>query len=530
MEIKEILIESLSKTLGSGRRYILGIAGPPAAGKSTLAIKIATYINSMAGNEIAVSLPMDGFHEYNSVLIERNQLHEKGAPWTFRVSEFLKLLAALRFEPESTIYAPEYDRSLHDPTEGGISITPFHKVVIIEGNYLANPQPPWASARKYFDKICFLDSTDTVIYRRLLDRHLASGKNYEDAIRKIESVDLENAKLIRSHKQYADCVVDLQDDFLFEKSKVEPSDLLGLGACTVDLLEVIDHFPKGRETQLVQQLILEGGGPVATAVYTFAKLGGRSGIVDRFDLADWRAKAILDEFQKLGVSLAYARFDGKGKASLSNILVEKRSGDRAICFYPGSVEDITEDEIDQIPLNGVKVVHLNGRHPAAAFRLARRAKSLGITVSFDGGAQRYSEVTHKLAALSDICIVAEDFSKHIGGTNVQESAKAIQAMGPKIVGITQGRLGSWFMLDDGCSFHQPAFITDKTVDTTGCGDSFHGAFIYAFCQGSDIQHCAKFASAVASINSQCLGGRGGLPTKDQVEKFLVDHENSRSSI
>jgi sugar/nucleoside kinase (ribokinase family) len=316
---------------------------------------------------------------------------------------------------------------------------------------------------------------------------------------------------------------------LFESSKVVASDLLGLGACTVDILAVIDHFPKGRETQLVQQLILEGGGPVATAVYTFAKLGGRSGIIDRFDSEDWRAKAILDEFQKLGVSLKYAKFDGKGKSSLSNILIEKNTGDRAICFSPGSVADITEDEIDQTPLDGVKVVHLNGRHPVASFRLAERARSIGITISFDGGAQRYSEVTDKLAALSDICIVAEEFSKHICSDSVQESARAIQSMGPKIVGITQGRQGSWFLLDNGDSFHQPAFLTDRTVDTTGCGDSFHGAFLYAYCQGWDVRYCAKFASAVASINSQCLGGRGGLPTLKQVEKFLADHSVSRST-
>jgi sulfofructose kinase len=92
--------------------------------------------------------------------------------------------------------------------------------------------------------------------------------------------------------------------------------------------------------------------------------------------------------------------------------------------------------------------------------------------------------------------------------------------GPRIVVVTDGTRGSWVLSQDGHAFHQPAYLLPEVVDTTGCGDSYHGAFLFGLLQGMGLQQTASFASAVAALNSQALGGRAGLPTLQRVMTFL----------
>jgi len=82
--------------------------------------------------------------------------------------------------------------------------------------------------------------------------------------------------------------------------------------------------------------------------------------------------------------------------------------------------------------------------------------------------------------------------------------------GAPIVGITHGAEGSWFLAGEGEQFHQPAFPVEPVIDTTGCGNVFHGAFLFA-----------ALASAAAACNAGTLGGRGHLPTISEVERFLA---------
>jgi sugar/nucleoside kinase (ribokinase family) len=94
--------------------------------------------------------------------------------------------------------------------------------------------------------------------------------------------------------------------------------------------------------------------------------------------------------------------------------------------------------------------------------------------------------------------------------------------GPSLVVITDGARGSWIYPRQGQSFHQPAYLLPAVVDTTGCGDSYHGAFLFGLVKGLDLEPTAALASAVAALNTQGLGGRGGLPTLGQVTEFLSE--------
>ena len=120
--------------------------------------------------------------------------------------------------------------------------------------------------------------------------------------------------------------------------------------------------------------------------------------------------------------------------------------------------------------------------------------------------------------------MARDFAeKYTGEQQLSKSAELLLKEGPEIAVVTGGVNGSWICTKDGLSFHQPAFLFPKTVDTTGCGDSYHGAFLFGLLKGFAIEKTAAFASAVAAMNSQQLGGRSGIPKLDEVIKFLAGY-------
>ena len=159
-----------------------------------------------------------------------------------------------------------------------------------------------------------------------------------------------------------------------------------------------------------------------------------------------------------------------------------------------------------------------------AVRIARNA---GVQVSFDGGSGRYRRELDQLVPLADICIVARDFAeKYTHETDMRKAAETLLRSGPYLVVITGGTDGSWVHSRDGQSFHQHAYLLPNVVDTTGCGDSYHGAFPFGIVQGMGLEMTATFASAVGAINSQHLGGRAGLPTFEQVKAFLASRRES----
>jgi sulfofructose kinase len=298
-------------------------------------------------------------------------------------------------------------------------------------------------------------------------------------------------------------------------------DVIGLGASTVDLITLVDHFPTNRENQQALALTVEGGGPVATAMVTISRLGGKTAMIDSIG-DDWAGTLVLEGFQTEGVSTDCIGIRSGYTTSISNILVSAKNGARAIMWRPGSVPEISLSELQKSVIRSAKIIHLNGRHWDACLEAVKLAKESNVRVSFDGGANRFRPELKTLLPLMDICIVAKDFAETCTGeADISKSAGLLLKEGPEIAVVTDGMNGSWVRTKDGLSVHQPAFLFPETVDTTGCGDSYHGAFLVGLLKGFPVEKAAAFASAVAAMNSQQLGGRSGLPGFGEVMKFLV---------
>ncbi|MET8985463.1 nucleoside/nucleotide kinase family protein [Nonomuraea wenchangensis] len=204
--LADTLIERVHDLAAGGRRVVLGIAGCPGAGKSTLAHWLADRLT--ATGLPAVQVPMDGFHLADVELERLGRRHRKGAPDTFDACGYLALLRRLHSETGTVVYAPSFDRDLEQPLAGAIPVPPEARVVVSEGNYLLVPQDPWPLVRAAMTEVWYADLDDRVRLDRLVRRHIRFGKAPEAAERWAAEVDEPNAAAIRATRATADLVLD----------------------------------------------------------------------------------------------------------------------------------------------------------------------------------------------------------------------------------------------------------------------------------------------------------------------------------
>lgn len=186
-----------------GDRRILGIAGPPGAGKSTLAARLAEAL----GPQTAVVVPMDGFHLAQTELARLGLADRKGAPDTFDAAGYVCLLRRLRAS-DATVYAPAFDRSLEEPIAGSLPVAPAVPLVITEGNYLLHDAGEWAAVRPLLDEVWYLDPDRALRIGRLVDRHVRHGKDPAYAREWVLRSDEANARVIAPGRDRADLVLD----------------------------------------------------------------------------------------------------------------------------------------------------------------------------------------------------------------------------------------------------------------------------------------------------------------------------------
>lgn len=315
----------------------------------------------------------------------------------------------------------------------------------------------------------------------------------------------------------------------------EVIDIVGIGASTLDRFIVVDHFPTGREVQQAISSTTDGGGPVATALATAGKYGSRTVMIDRIG-DDMVGRYILDDFHKYNVNTESIQVDADAKSGTATILVKEKTGERAVFFERSTAPEPEFLSDYQGLIENTFIVHINGRHRYLMRTAIDIARQSGTIISLDGGAQRYDDDMKPITESSHVVIVARDYAeKYTGTTNLEEACRIIHDRGALIAGVTDGANGSYFVWPDGTAYRCQPFPQEHVVDTTGAGDSFHGAFlsklatsirrVYAshdeFVQPIDIlrgletkqlEAAAIFASAVSALNTQGIGGRSALPS------------------
>lgn len=186
-----------------GVRRIVGIAGPPGAGKSTLAEAIVRMLGARAA-----LVGLDGFHLSNAELDRLGRRQRKGAPDTFDAPGYLELLRRLRARPAGVVvYAPVYHRELGAALAADVGVPAEVDVVVTEGNYLLLDEPPWGEVRALVDDAWFLALDEQTRVRRLVSRHVRHGRTPAAAAAWVAGTDEPNAALVGPGALRADLVV-----------------------------------------------------------------------------------------------------------------------------------------------------------------------------------------------------------------------------------------------------------------------------------------------------------------------------------
>ena len=193
------LVDRAGSLIQSSERAVLGVTGPPGAGKSTLTSALLAALGPDVGH-----LPMDGFHLADVQLDLLGRRDRKGAPDTFDVDGYVAALQRLHDHPDRTLYVPGFERGLEQPVAASLAIPPSARLVLTEGNYLLLPHGGWERVRPLLAEIWFIEVDDDVRRERLVRRHEEFGKSSEEARAWVERSDEANAALVAATRELAD--------------------------------------------------------------------------------------------------------------------------------------------------------------------------------------------------------------------------------------------------------------------------------------------------------------------------------------
>jgi pantothenate kinase len=195
-------VDGLLAGAGTGGRALLGITGPPGAGKSWLAARLQRDVEARHGPGTAVVVPMDGFHLANEVLVALARRDRKGAPDTFDVGGLAVVLERLVRRDEPVVRAPRFDRECEETVPDAIGVPLSTRLVIVEGNYLLLDEQPWRRVRASLDEVWYVDTPHDVCIERLRRRQRETYG--DDGDRWVERVDRPNMTVVAATRHRAD--------------------------------------------------------------------------------------------------------------------------------------------------------------------------------------------------------------------------------------------------------------------------------------------------------------------------------------
>jgi sulfofructose kinase len=284
----------------------------------------------------------------------------------------------------------------------------------------------------------------------------------------------------------------------------EHFDVVGIGTHCLDYLSVVDRYPEEDEKLEAEQIVLQGGGNIATACVAVARLGG-SVCFHTVVGDDELAQPILHGLAQEGVDTRSVRAV-EGKNPVAFVIINKSCFSRTILYSTREVPVFGKDDVDEAVIRGAGAVLVDFYHQEAALRAAEIARRHGIPVVVD------AEKVKPLSA----AIMDETAGLRSLLSRIAEMTSA------SFVCVTMGEQGAAGWDSSGGRFYTQKAFSVPVKDTTGAGDVFHGVFAFLVSQGWKIEDIMRYSSASAACACREVGGRSGIPTMESLERFLSE--------
>jgi sulfofructose kinase len=294
--------------------------------------------------------------------------------------------------------------------------------------------------------------------------------------------------------------------------------VVGIGCAALDYLGIVPAMPRFDDAESMKpgEWLMSGGGPVATALVTLARLGVSAAYVGVLG-DEMVGHEIRRELAMEGVGVNLLRHQVGARSLTALVLVEAGTGRRAFVTFHDGRRGFELTPADRRAIQQARILHLDGWYPDAGLHAARLAREAGVLVSVD--AYAVTPETDEWMTVSDAVICNESFPRrYTGCESLAEAVDVLLQKGPRLAVVTLSEQGCLVATRER-RFHMPGFSV-PVVDTTGAGDAFHGAFLYGLLQEWDLADIARFANAVGALTCRKLGGRASIPDLDEVECFL----------
>ncbi|MBW2317559.1 MAG: sugar kinase [Deltaproteobacteria bacterium] len=289
----------------------------------------------------------------------------------------------------------------------------------------------------------------------------------------------------------------------------------GLGQCPLDYIGQIDIYPPPDVKCEFSDLVMQGGGPAATALVALARWGvpcAFAGVVGD----DLFGNMILASLTEEGVNTSGVHVRKGYESQFAFIVAEPDKGRRTIFWRRPTGPPLKPEELNFDIIRKAKVIHTDGLYIEASLAACKVAREAGVQVVVDGGTLR--EGMLDLARFSDYYLVSEAFAKSlVGDNNPLEACYRLRDIGPRVVGVTLGAKG-YIALTRDRIIERPAYLVEA-VDTTGCGDAFHAGVTFGIIRGWDIEKSLDLGAWAGAMVSKRFGGREGIPSLEKMAKF-----------
>jgi sulfofructose kinase len=294
-------------------------------------------------------------------------------------------------------------------------------------------------------------------------------------------------------------------------------DVAGLGLNATDTVLVVRDFPPLGGKERVLSASKQAGGQMATALVTCQRLGLRTRYIGKIG-GDSDGRFQLRSLRGEGVDLRYAKVVPRAPNQFGYIVVDQTTGERTVFWDRDARLAVLASELKREAVCSSRALHLDGCDVEACIRAAGWARGARIPVVADLDTV-YKKV-EELFPYLDYLIASANFLPAVTGDDdpfrvLEYMAREYHMRAP---GMTLGREGA-LVLWEGRFFYSPGFVVE-TVDTTGAGDVFHGAFIYGLIAGWDMERILNFSNAMAGLNCTAFGARGGISTQAEAEKLM----------